>query len=142
MKLYEVDLVNEARSDFKRVNPKGIGRVKVAVEDKDFRELRKDISSRKKEVLANFKKQEKLFIRATAQMVVAEIGWDVGFENLIQLFQDDGRGKALDNAFKNFSIEAARTALDQFKDDPDIFDDMIAEDIFNGMVREMRKVKL
>lgn len=131
MKLYEVDLVNEDRSA-----------VKVAVEDKDFRELRKDISSRKKEVLANFNKQKKIFIRATSQLVVAEIGWDVGFENLIQLFQDDGRGKALDSAFKKFSAEAAETAISQFKDDPEIFDDMIAEDLFNGMVKEMKKVKL
>ena len=131
MKLYEVDLVNEDRSA-----------VKVAVEDKDFRELRKDISSRKKEVLANFNKQKKIFIRATSQLVVAEIGWDVGFENLIQLFQDDGRGKALDSAFKMFSAEAAETAISQLKDDPEIFDDMIAEDLFNGMVKEMKKVKL
>jgi hypothetical protein len=131
MKLHEVDLVTEARAA-----------VNVAVEDKDFRELRKDISSRKKEVLAHFNKQKKIFIKATAELVVAEIGWDVEFEALIQLFQDDGRGKALDNAFKKFSKEAAQAAIDQFRDDPDIFDDMIAEDLFNGMVREMKKVKL
>lgn len=131
MKLHEVDLVNEARSA-----------VNVAAEDKDFRDLRKNISSRKKEVLSHFNKQKKIFIQATAQLVVAEIGWDVGFEDLIQLFQDDGRGKALDKAFKNFSKEASETALSQFKDDPEIFDDMIAEDLFNGMVKEMKKVKL
>jgi len=131
MKLHEVDLVNEASSTMNE-----------AKEDKDFAELRKDISSRQKEVRAHFNKQKKIFIRATAQLVVAEIGWDVGLENLIQLFQDDGRGPALEKGFKKFSEEAAETALSQFKDDPDIFDDMIAEDIFNGMVKEMKKVKL
>jgi len=116
--------------------------LREAKEDKDFAELRKTITQRKREINAHHAKLEKAYARASAELIVAELSWDFELERLIEIFQAMGRGKELERAFKDFNKNAVEQAHGLFIDDKDVFDDHIAESVWEKINRDIKKVKL
>jgi hypothetical protein len=130
MKLHEVDLVTGVGSETLAEAPK--------VPDLDG--MRKKADKKKDQIEKSHKKAEKVFARSAAQFLVAQ-EWDLGIEGLIEVFQEIGPGKELNNSIKNFDKDMQERAMGLFRDDPDIFDDIMAE-IHRIIQEEARKVKL
>lgn len=118
------------------------GQITEAKEDKDFADLRKKIAVRTKQVQANHKAAEKAYIQATAERLVAELGWPDELERLIELFQDDGRGPSLEKGFKTFDRSSQEEALRSWAEDDSVFEDLVRSAVHGPIDRAGKKVKL
>lgn len=122
-----------------------LNQIREQKEDPEFANLRKKIASGQKKARGDFKKAEKEFVAAAATLVVAEIGWDSGLEEIIEIFQlslEKDVAAETKKAFKNFNRNANESALGLFQEDDDVVRMVLGTKQEFAIAKAIRKVKL